>query len=141
MERPESLMTERDQRFQELEELLTGGGARDEGKSNSGWENQDGVQTGGSVPALGEVEATGDFAAIFEPDCWLLSCRGPVFTPDVTLYKILWKVSHLHDTEGWQAPTVMDSILVFSAEVGLALVHCTTSGQSLFQLRSIAIIV
>lgn len=54
-------MTERDQRFQELEELLTRGGARNEGKSNSGGEDQDGVQIGASVPTLGEVEATGDF--------------------------------------------------------------------------------
>lgn len=55
-------MTERDQRFQELDQLLTRGGARDEDEPNSGREDEDGIHTSGNLPTLSVgVEATGDF--------------------------------------------------------------------------------
>ena len=49
-------MTQRDQRFRELEDRITRAGSRHETASNSGREGR-GADTGGNSTPLGEVEA------------------------------------------------------------------------------------
>ena len=55
----EEMMERQDRRFQELEERLAGAGAREGSASNSGGERDEGVDTGGSLPTHGEIEAIG----------------------------------------------------------------------------------